>query len=359
MDTGCIYIGDRPVGAGHPCYVIAEVSANHKQSYDEAVAIVKAAAAAGADAIKLQTYTPDTITIDCDKPLFLVDGEDIPGAWKKSLYSLYGTAYTPWEWHAPLKKVALEAGLQFFSTPFDETAVTFLDELDVPCFKIASYEATHTPLLRKVAATGKPVIISVGFATMEEIEAAVKTLREGGARDIAVLHCCTTYSDLPQPEDMRLSTIRDIAERFGTISGFSDNNAGIEFPIMAVAAGASIVEKHIITDKGNGGLDARFSLDASEFKAMVDGIRRVDAALGKAHYGPASAREEHFRSFRRSVFVVSDVSAGEVFDTSNLRVIRPGQGLPPSCFDTVLGKRAAQAIERGTPLSWELVSRED
>lgn len=351
-----IKIGNRTVGRGHSCFVIAEVSCNHRQSYEDAVKIVEAAAEAGADAIKLQTYTPDTLTINSDKPYFFLEGEEVPGSWKKqNLYELYGTAYTPWEWHAPLKELAESRGLSFFSTPFDESAVEYLQELNVPCFKIASYEATHTPLLSAVAATGRPVIISVGFATIDEVELAVSTLREHGASQIAVLHCVTTYSDSPEPADFRLSTIRDIEERFGVVSGLSDNNAGIEFPILSVAAGASIIEKHLLLDRKDGGHDVRFSLEPSEFKAMVKGIRRVEAALGQPHYGPASSSEEKYRLLRRSVFVVKDIEAGDTFDRENVRVIRPAHGLPPCHFNDVLGKRARVTIERGTPLSWDLV----
>lgn len=351
-----IQIGKRTIGLGHPCFVIAEMSCNHRQSYEEAVKIVEAAAAAGANAVKLQTYTADTLTIDSDKPYFFVEQEEAPESWKKqNLHALYRTAYTPWEWHAPLKKLAEELGLVFFSTPFDDSAVDFLEDLHVPCYKVASYEATHVPLLRRIACTGKPVIISVGFATLEEVELAVATLRSHGANDIAVLHCVTSYSGSPEPQDLRLSTIKDIRERFNLVSGFSDNNGGIEFPILSVAAGASIVEKHLLINKQDGGHDARFSLDATEFKNMVAGIRKVDAALGQPNYGPSSATEEKFRQLRRSVFVVEDVAAGSVFDARNIRVIRPAHGLPPSSFDAALGKRATQSIERGTPLTWSLI----
>jgi pseudaminic acid synthase len=349
-------IGTRKIGLGHPCFVIAEMSCNHRQSYEQAVEIVHAAAAAGADAVKLQTYTADTLTIDSDKPYFLVEQEEAPESWKKqNLHALYREAYTPWEWHAPLKKLAEGLGLVFFSTPFDESAVDYLENLQVPCYKVASYEATHIPLLRRIARTGKPVIISVGFATLEEVELAVDTLRSNGTNDIAVLHCVTSYSGTPEPQQMRLSTIADIRERFSVVSGFSDNNGGVDFPAIAVASGASIVEKHLLINKEDGGHDARFSLDACEFKTMVTRIRNVQAALGQPNYGPSSATEEKFRQFRRSVFVVEDMAAGEVFNRQNIRVIRPAHGLPPSSFDSTLGKRAAQPIERGTPLSWELV----
>ncbi len=351
-----IQIGKRKVGSGHPCFVIAEMSCNHRQSYEEAVKIIHAAASAGADAVKLQTYTADTLTIDSDKPYFLVEQEEAPESWKKqNLHALYREAYTPWEWHAPLKKLAEELGLVFFSTPFDDSAVDFLEDLHVPCYKVASYEATHVPLLRRIARTGKPVIISVGFATFEEIELAIDTLRSNGANEIAVLHCVTSYSGTPEPQDMRLSTIYDIRQRFNVVAGFSDNNGGTEFPALAVAAGASIVEKHLLINKQDGGHDARFSLDASEFKTMVNEIRRVDATLGQPGYGPSSPTEEKFRQFRRSVFVVEDVAAGEAFDAKNIRVIRPAHGLPPASFDAALGKRATQAIERGTPLTWDLI----
>lgn len=351
-----IRIGQRLVGPGHPCLVVSEVSANHHQKYDEAAEIVRAAASAGADAVKLQTYTPDTMTIDCDKPWFYIGGASAPASWRdKNLYGLYATAYTPWEWHADLKTLAESLGLIFFSSPFDETAVDFLERLNVPCYKVASYEATDLPLLRRIARSGKPVIMSVGFATLDEVEEAVTTVRAAGLHDLAVLHCVTTYSGGPGTEVMNLRTVQDLRERFGVVSGFSDNNAGIEFPVAAVLAGASIVEKHLILSRQSGGPDARFSIEPHELEQMVAAIRRAERALGTPHYGPVSAEEEDYKKLRRSLFAVTDIRKGERFTRDNVRVIRPAHGLAPKFLDEVMLATAARDIERGTPLSWDLV----
>lgn len=344
-------IAGRTIGDGEPCFIVAEISGNHNQKYEEAEALIRAAKAAGADGVKLQTYTPDTMTIDSSKKWFYLGGNDTPEAWRKgNLYALYGTAYTPWEWQPKLKKVAEALGLIFFSTPFDATAVDFLETMDVPCYKIASYEATDIPLLKKVASTGKPVILSVGFATLDEVEEAVATLRGAGVKELAVLHCVTAYAEEPQAGSMNLRTIRDIAERFSVVSGFSDNNGGIEFAIAAVYAGTSLIEKHLILDRSTGGPDARFSLEPHEFAAMVEGVRRAEAALGSAQYGPVNDAEENYKTLRRSLFVVRDIKKGEKFTETNLRVIRPAYGLPPKYYDQVIGKRAMRDIERGDPL---------
>jgi pseudaminic acid synthase len=358
-------IGDRIVGDGAPCFVIAELSGNHHQKYEEAVALVKAAKEAGADAVKLQTYTPDTITLDSDKKWFRVGGEGNPESWKgKTLYQLYQETYTPWEWQPKLKKLADELGIILFSTPFDETAVDFLEkELDPPCFKIASYEATDIPLLKKVARTGKPVILSIGYASEDEIREALEILRANGAGSVAVLHCVTAYTDTPDPKMMNLKTIADTGKRFGVVSGFSDNNGGIEFPVMAAEAGASIIEKHFILDKASGGPDARFSITPPELKQMIHDVKQkkkapreqFEQALGEVHYGPVNAQEEYNKRFRRSLFVAKDMEKGDAFTRENLRDVRPAFGLPTKYFETMLGRRAAHAIESGTPLSWILV----
>ncbi len=351
-----IKIGDRVIGDGEPCFVVAEVSANHQQKFEKAVDIVRAAADAGADAIKLQTYTPDTITIDSDKKWFWVGGKDNPDAWKgKTFYDLYKDAYTPWEWHPKLKGIAEELGLIFFSTPFDATAVDFLEKLNVPCYKIASYEATDIPLLKKVAATKKPVIISVGFATLEEIELSISTLRENGAEDIIVLQCTTSYSSGPKLEATNMRTMMDIRERFDVLSGFSDNMGGIEVPALAAAAGAAVIEKHIIARHDKKVLDDKFSLDKNEFKKMMQKIRWQESVFGKVKYGPQTEAEEYNRQFRRSLFVVKDIKKGEKFTKDNIRSIRPAYGLETKFFDEVLGKTAAKDIERGTPLSWNMI----
>jgi len=350
-------------GEGEPCFVIAEVSCNHRQDYEEAERIVRAAAEAGADAVKLQTYTADTLTLNSREKWFFLSGDDTPGTWKrKSLYDLYGEAYTPWEWQPKLKALAESLGLLFFSTPFDETAVDFLEEMNVSCYKIASYEATHIPLLKKVAKTGKPVIMSIGLANLPEVELSVKTLKESGCEELAVLHCITTYSDKPEAKNMNLATIRDIAERFDVVSGFSDNNMGIEYPIAAVAAGASIVEKHLLTEYGKGSFDDRFSLDPTDFKKMVEGIRKAtsadirEGAMGEVHYGTVSQEEENYKYLRRSIFVSKDIKKGEVFSAENIRVIRPGAGMEPKYYEEVLGKSATRDIKFATPLSADLVS---
>lgn len=344
------------IGGAAPCFVVAEMSGNHNQNFDKAVEIIKAAAAAGADAIKLQTYTPDTITIDCDKEWFMVKGKDQPDTWKgQKLYDLYKTAYTPWEWQAELKKKTEAMGMVFFSTPFDDTAVDFLEKLEVPCYKIASYECTDYILLRRVAKTGKPVIISVGFAAQDEVAFAIETLRAYGVQDIAVLHCVTEYEGTPNLEAMNLRTMLDIRDRYDVAVGFSDNNAGIEVPITAAAMGAAIIEKHVTIERAAGGPDGRFSIEPNELKAMVDGIRRVERMMGSVHYGCQSEKEKENTFFRRSLFVVKDMKRGEIFTAENVRSIRPSAGLPTKRYDEVMGKRAAANIERGTPLAWELI----
>ena len=366
-------IGNRMVGEGHPTFIVAELSGNHHQNYDEAVELIKAAADARVDAIKLQTYTPDTLTLNSDKPWFMVKGKDQPEAWGgKKLYDLYQAAYTPWEWQPKLQKIAQNLGLILFSTPFDETAVDFLEAMNVPCYKVASYEAIHIPLLKKVAKTGKPVIMSIGFASFEEATLAVDTLRNSGARDIAVLHCVTAYSDTPRFEYSNLNTIADIKNRFGVIAGFSDNNAGIEIPIMAATVGgASVIEKHFILDRTKEGPDARFSIEPHELKRMVEIIRKVEKeglqalegivsrediakAMGHVQYGPASEQERENIAFRPSVWVRKAMKKGEHFTKENTRVTRPSGGLAPRFFDQILGRKAAKDIEEAIPLAWEL-----
>lgn len=351
-----IKIGHRQIGDDEPCFIVAEVSANHQQKFGQAVAIIKAAAKAGADAVKLQTYTPDTITIKSDKKWFRVGGKDNPDAWKgKTFYDLYEDAYTPWEWHPKLKEIAEDLGLIFFSTPFDNTAVDFLERLNVPCYKIASYEATDIPLLKKVASTKKPVIISVGFATLKEIELSVKTLKENGAKDIVVLQCTTSYSDTHKTEATNLRTMIDMRERFDVLTGFSDNMGGIEVPALAAALGAAVIEKHIVVKHNNSILDDKFSLDKGGFEKMVKQIRWQEAIIGHVNYGPQTEAERYNRRFRRSLFVVKDIKKGETFTKENIRSIRPAYGLETKFLDAILGKKASHAIETGTPLSWDLI----
>lgn len=346
--------GERVIGSGHPAFIVAEMSANHGQNFDRAVAIVKAAAKAGADAIKLQTYTPDTMTIDSDKEWFLVRGKDNPESWKgRRLYNLYKEAYTPWEWHRPIQKVAEELGLVFFSTPFDATAVDFLETLNVPLYKIASYEVTDIPLLKKVASTRKPVIISTGFASFEEVSEAVSTLRQYGSGDISVLHCVTSYSQNPVAETTNLNTMLDIQNKFNVVCGFSDNNAGIEIPLQAALMGGSIIEKHLVYSSDDAVLDSNFSVNPSELERLVNAVRRAECITGRVQYGVQNETEQYNSQFRRSVFVTENIQKGELLTINNIRVIRPAFGLKPKYYDQILGKRAAQYLEKGTPLQWD------
>src|SRR5579863_1008899 len=316
-----ITIGGRTIGAGHPAYVIAEVSANHHQDFEQAVRIIRAAAEAGADAVKLQTYTPDTITIACDRKEFRINSGTI---WDgTTLYELYGQAYTPWEWQPRLKKVANDLGLDLFSSPFDATAVDFLEEMNVPAYKLASLELVDLPLIEKLARTGKPLIMSTGMATVEEIEEAMRTAQRAGAKQIALLKCTSAYP--ASPEEMNLRTIPELSRRFDVPVGLSDHTMGIAVAVAAVALGACIIEKHLTLSRSEPGPDSAFSLEPQEFKAMVDAVRVAEKALGKVHFG-CSAREESSRVFRRSLFVVQDVKRGEPFTAENVRSIRPGHG---------------------------------
>ena len=353
-------IAGRKIGPNNPCFIVAEMSGNHNQDFGKAVKIVEAAADARCNAIKLQTYTPDTLTLNSNKPWFMERGEGNPEGWKgKSLYELYQSAYTPWDWHPKLQKIAHDLGLIFFSTPFDDTAVDFLENLNVPCYKIAAYEATDMLLLRKVASTGKPVIMSVGFSTKEEVKFGVETLRKYGAKDIAILHCLTTYSDNPDPSNAHLRTMLDLRDNFDVVCGFSDNNSGIEIPLLAAMAGASIIEKHLILDKLDEGPDSQFSLDPKELKEMVKAIRRDEKAMGEIYYGPRSEGEKENLRFRRSLFVVKDMRKGEKFTGENVKSIRPANGLETKFYDEVIGKIAKDDIEKGTPLSWSLIEGEN
>lgn len=347
--------GPRRIGPGEPAFIIAEMSANHKQDYATAEAIVRAAAEVGADAIKLQSYIPDTITIDCRKPWFFVGGKDNPEAWKgQSFYELYQKAFTPREWHAPLKELAESLGLIFFPTPYSIEDVDFLETLNPALYKVASYEATDIPFLKHLAKTGRPIIMSVGFATLEEIELSMAILKEAGVKELIVLYCVTSYTDTPQVETSHLTTMLDLGKRFEVQTGFSDNNAGVEVPLLAQAMGATVIEKHFLVE-AEGALDGRFSLGVEDFKKMVDGIRRQESTMGTVHYGTQTPAEAYNRGFRRSLFVVKDMKKGELFSVENVRSIRPADGLESKYYEEVLGKTAASDIERGTPLSWELI----
>lgn len=347
--------GIRHIGPGYPTFVIAEISCNHRQNYSEAVQLVHAAAKAGVDAVKFQTYTADTITMDSDQKYFsvgsVVGGKDNPKSWQKeTLYSLYDKAHTPWEWQPELQKLCKKLGVLFFSTPFDETAVDFLEKLKVPLYKISSYENTHIPLIKKVAKTGKPVIISAGFASRGEVGEAIGTLRREGAKSIAVLHCLTSYASKPQEKAINLRTMTDIQQKFDVVTGLSDNNGGIEVPIMTILAGASIIEKHFNLRRGNKSFDDRFSIDPKQMKEMIKRIRYAERMLGKIYYGPYSEAERHNRNSRRSIFVSQDIKKGDKFTMENIRVIRPAFGLEPKYYEGVLGKTATKDIKRGTPL---------
>lgn len=345
-----VSIASRGVGEGQPVLVVAEMSANHGHSFERAIEIIHAAKDAGADAIKLQTYTPDTLTIQCSRPEFQIGTGTI---WQgKTLYELYGEAYTPWEWHAALKAEADKLGLLFFSTPFDGSAVDFLQAFDVPAYKVASFELVDIPLIRRVARTQKPVILSTGMATQEEIAEAVAAIREEGNEQIVLLKCNSAY---PAPmAEMNLRTIPDMRKRFGVPVGLSDHTLGITAAVAAVALGACLIEKHLALRRADGGPDAVFSLEPPEFAELVRTIRETELALGQVNYD-VTAQEAASRVFRRSLFVVEEVHPGEVFTERNVRSIRPGYGLAPKYLEKILGRRAARYIERGTPLSWDLI----
>jgi N-acetylneuraminate synthase len=350
--TNNVQIAQKRIGAGFPAYIVAELSANHGQDYAQAVRIVQAAKDAGADAIKLQTYTPDTITINSDRKEFYIDGGTL---WDgRTLYELYGEAYTPWEWQPKLKQVANDLGLDCFSSPFDASAVDFLEKMDVPAYKLASCELVDIPLIQKIAATGKPLIISTGIATLEEIDEALQTAQRAGAIQIALLKCTSTYP--APPDEMNLRTIPELARRFNVPVGLSDHSMEVAVPVAAVALGACIIEKHMTLSRSDKGPDSEFSLEPSEFKAMVDAVRTTEAALGKVYFG-VSPHEAGSRIFRRSLFIVEDVEQGEEFTTRNVRSIRPGHGLHTRHLPEILGRRALRDIEKGTPLNWDLLAK--
>lgn len=347
-----IKIGAHRIGPSDPAYIVAELSANHNQNFDQAVRIIEAAKQAGADAVKLQTYTADTITIACDREPFRIGGGTL---WDgRNLHDLYAEAFTPWAWQPKLKKVANDLGMDLFSSPFDETAVDFLEKMDVPAYKLASFELVDIPLVQKMARTGKPLIISTGMATVEEIDEAVQTARQAGATQIALLKCTSAYPS--SAEDMNLKTIPELTRRFDVPVGLSDHTMGVAVPVAAVALGACIIEKHLTLSRSQPGPDSAFSLEPQEFKHMVDAVRVAQSALGEVHFG-VSEKESASRVFRRSLFVVTDVKRGEPFTSANIRSIRPGHGLHTRHLPEVLGKPAARDIERGTPLAWDLVKK--
>jgi N-acetylneuraminate synthase len=344
-----ITIAGRAIGPGHPPYVIAELSANHNGKLDQALRIIDAAQAAGADAVKIQTYLPDTITLKSDAPEFRITD----GLWAgHTLYDLYDWAHTPWEWHAALFAHAAKRGITLFSSPFDLTAVDLLEGLGAPAYKIASFEAVDLPLIRYVAAKGKPMIISTGMADFAEITEAVAAARAGGCRELALLHCVSGY---PAPaSDYNLATLADMAAKLDLPVGLSDHTLDNTTAIASVALGAGIIEKHMTLDRAGGGPDDSFSLEPAEFAALCRGARSAWAAIGQVDYGRKSSEQTNVK-FRRSLYAVRDIAEGEALSADNIRSIRPGFGLAPREYDTVIGRRARIAITRGTALSWDLL----
>jgi N-acetylneuraminate synthase len=344
-------IGSRTIGGDAPPFVIAEMSGNHNQSLEQALRIVDAAAKAGAHALKLQTYTADTMTLDIDEGEFFI--KDPNSLWAgSSLYALYEKAHTPWEWHAPIFERAKALGMLAFSTPFDESAVDFLESLDVPAYKIASFENTDLPLIRRVAATGKPMIISTGMASIAELDESVRAARAAGCKDLVLLKCTSTYPATPQNSHIR--TIPHMRELFGCQVGLSDHTMGVGVSVAAVAMGATVIEKHFTLDRSDGGVDASFSLEPHEMASLVVETERAWQGLGHVQYG-ATAAEQGSLQFRRSLYVVRDMQAGEVFSKDNVRAIRPGRGLAPRHFEAVLGRKARHALSRGTALGWDVI----
>lgn len=344
-------INNRLIGANQPTYIIAEMSANHNQSYDEAIKIVETAKACGADAIKLQTYTPDTLTIDCDNKFFRIKNTIWEG---KKLYDLYKKSYTPWKWHPKLKNVAEKIGLDFFSTPFDASAVHFLEKLNIPVYKIASFEIVDFPLIQTVAKTGKPIIISTGMAKTEEIEEAISILKNFDCTELALLKCTSSYP--AKPEDANLRTIPHMLKTFNLPIGLSDHTPDIAVPIAAVSLGACIIEKHFTLSRKNSAADSAFSLEPEQFKSMVDNIRITEKALGTVSYTNPEQQKAIF-NFRKSLFVVEDIAAGQKFSNKNVRSIRPGDGIHTKYFNEIIGKKAIKNIARGTPVTWDLVKQ--
>ncbi|MCP4650691.1 MAG: pseudaminic acid synthase [PVC group bacterium] len=344
-----ITINNRKIGKGKTVYIIAELSANHNQSIDKAIKLIEVAKQAGADAVKIQTYTADTMTIDSDKEWFQIKGTIWEG---NNLYKLYQEAFTPWEWQSQLKQVSEKLGLDFFSTPFDVTAVDFLQGLNVPAYKIASFELVDIPLLKKIAITGKPVIMSTGMATLEEIDEAVQTLVLAGNKQLVLLKCTSAYPAAAQ--EMNLNAISYISEKYKVPVGLSDHTLGSAVAVAAVALGACIIEKHLTLTRKDPGPDATFSMEPAEFKSMVDDIRIVEKALGKVSF-EVTEKEKENRVFRRSLFVVKDIKKGETFSAKNIRSIRPGHGLHTRYLEQILDKKAVKDIEKGTPLNWNLV----
>lgn len=348
-------IQNREIGLNNVPFVIAEMSGNHNQSLERALAIVEAAAMAGAHALKLQTYTAETMTLDIDEGEFFIDDPD--SLWKgTSLYKLYQQAYTPWEWHRPIFDRAHELGIIAFSTPFDDIAVDYLENLNVPCYKIASFENTDLPLIRRVAATGKPLIISTGMASVAELDETVRAARESGCKDLILLKCTSTYP--AAPENTNLLTIPHLRELFDCEVGLSDHTMGLGASVASVALGATAIEKHFTLNRADGGVDSAFSMEPVEMAQLVVETERAWQALGQVSYGPTEAEKKSLR-FRRSLYVVKDLKAGDVLTPENLRCVRPGMGLPPKYFDMLLGRRVNQDVKKGMPMGWGLLFEQE
>ncbi len=347
-----INIAGKKIGRQHPPFIIAEMSGNHNQSLERALEIVEAAANTGAHALKIQTYTPDTMTLDLDEREFHIS--DPKSLWAgTSLYKLYGEAYTPWEWHKAIFSKAQELGMIAFSTPFDATAVDFLESLEVPCYKIASFENTDLPLIRRVAATGKPLIISTGMATVAEIDETVRTAREAGCKDLILLKCTSTYP--ATPENTNILTIPHMRELFNCEVGLSDHTMGVGVGVASVVLGATVIEKHFTLKRADGGVDSAFSMEPSEMAQLVVETKRAWLALGQVNYGPLEAEKKSIQ-FRRSLYIVKDVNSGDLLTPDNVRAIRPGFGLPTKYLEVVLNKRVTTNIKKGTPLTWALLN---
>ncbi len=350
-----IKIGGLKIGLQHRPFIIAEMSGNHNQSFERALEITEAAAKAGVQALKLQTYTADTITLDVRTEEFML--RDKESLWKdSSLYDLFKLGHTPWEWHEPIMKRAKELGMICFSSPFDETAVEFLEKLNVPAYKIASFEITHLPLIRLAASTGKPMIISTGMATREEIGEAIATARTAGCKNIILLKCTSAYP--AKPEDSNVLTIPNMRELFGCEVGLSDHTMGIGVAAAAVAHGATVIEKHFTLRRKDEGVDSEFSLEPEEMRALVLETERTWQSLGKVHYGPTESEKPSLQE-RRSLYIAVDMKAGDIFTKDNLRCVRPSYGLPPKYYDILLGKQVKRDVKKGTPVDWKLVNNFD
>jgi pseudaminic acid synthase len=348
-----MYIENREISRAAPPFVIAEMSGNHNKSLERALEIVEVAARSGAHALKIQTYTPDTMTLDLDEGNFFIG--DPNSLWSgTTLYKLYGEAHTPWDWHKPIFDRCRDLGIIGFSTPFDDTAVDFLESLNVPCYKIASFENTDIPLIRRVAATGKPMIISTGMATIAELDETVRAARDAGCKDLVLLKCTSTYP--AAPENTNILTIPHLRELFDCEVGLSDHTMGVGVSVASIALGATIIEKHFTLNRAEGGVDSSFSMEPGEMSQLVRESLAAWQALGRVSYGPTLAEQKSL-AFRRSIYVVRDIEEGEVLTQDNIRCIRPGNGLPPSEYEMLLGKRVTKKVKRGQPAHWEMVMK--